>query len=514
VNNPAIHPAATCQTGQDAGLLAGRNASLGFLVVAWCIFVTGIVFTFAASASSTVFFLLGVIFSGALMMMMVFTSRPAEMILLASLFCVIFNATYHPTFGFFLALQGEAAAVLKFALGVRSAWYAAALLLICWTLGRKNATAQFRSMALVVMLCLGFVALAAAVSRAPFDARVTYALNSFIPTFATVFCMGCICTFPALSGRDSNFILRLILIATGLAFFYFLLLPDTYDTFRPDLASFLRSRPGEYIARGEYDPSWGTRIYGHELNRFVGSFPDPIIAGYFLASMCFVVLIGRKRAMSAWLLFLLAISMSKGAWLFLAQACILYFCALKSRRLLLPATILLACVQIAAASVFDASNRMHLLGLQGGLLSLIHGGPVALVMGYGVGEGGNLARAYVAGGAWGAGWLASGSESGVGVFAHQLGLVGVALMGLLLLRFFGVTSSELARFDRQQYPKAGRSIIAIEALLMSLMINSLLQENCINASVLSSVLLGAVLLRSVASQSAAALETGAPQGTR
>lgn len=203
--------------------------------------------------------------------------------------------------------------------------------------------------------------------------------------------------------------------------------------------------------------------------------------------------------MSAWLLLLLVLSMSKGAWLFLAQAFILYFCALKSRRLLLPAAILLAAVQLAAASVFDASNRMHLLGLQGGLLSLIHGGPVSLVMGYGVGEGGNLARAYVAGGAWGAGWLASGSESGVGVFAHQLGLVGVALMGLLMLSLFRVTGSEFDKLDRSGHgmPLGGRSIIAIKAMLISLIINSLLQENCINASVLSSVLLGAVLLRSV-----------------
>lgn len=492
-------PAATYPTASSPPLRVDRNASLGILIIAWCIFVTGIVFTFAASASSTAFFLLGAVFSGALMMLLVFTSKPADMILLASLFCVVFNATYHPMFGLFLALQGEAAPVLKFALGVRSAWYAAALLLICWNLARRDGSPQFRSMAIVAMLCLGFVAVAALLSRAPFDSRVTYALNSFVPTFATVFCIGSVCALPALSGKDSNLVLRLILVATGLAFFYFLLLPETYDIFRPDLASFLRSRPGEYIARGEYDPSWGTRIYGFELNRFVGSFPDPIIAGYFLASMCFVVMVGRKRAMSAWLLLLLVLSMSKGAWLFLAQAFILYFCALKSRRLLLPAAILLAAVQLAAASVFDASNRMHLLGLQGGLLSLIHGGPVSLVMGYGVGEGGNLARAYVAGGAWGAGWLASGSESGVGVFAHQLGLVGVALMGLLMLSLFRVTGSEFDKLDRSGHgmPLGGRSIIAIKAMLISLIINSLLQENCINASVLSSVLLGAVLLRSV-----------------
>jgi len=489
----------SAMAGNSEPLRGAAKSSLGVLVVAWCIFVAGIVFTFAASASSSAFFLLGVIFAGALMLQLVFTTRPAEMILLASLFCVVFNATYHPVFGAFLALEGEAAAVLRFSLGVRSAWYAAALLLICWNLARRGDSQQLKSMATVVALCFACVVIGALLSRAPLDARITYALNSFLPTFATVFCIGCICVFPALNGRDGNFLLQLIFFATGLALLYFLLLPETYDFFRPDLASFLRGRPGEYILKGEYDPSWGTRIYGFETNRFVGTFPDPIIAGYFLASISFVLLVGRKYKMASWMLLLLLLSMSKGAWLFLAQALILYGCALRWRRALLPMTLILACVQLAAASVFDASNRMHLLGLQGGLLSLLHGGPVGLVLGYGIGEGGNLARAYVAGGAWGAGWLASGSESGVGVFAHQLGLVGVALMGVLVLRFFGVTRSELGKLSPQGQimPDAGRAIIAIEGLLMSLMINSLLQENCINASVLSSVLLGAVLLRSV-----------------
>ncbi|RZI85798.1 MAG: hypothetical protein EOP38_03825 [Rubrivivax sp.] len=460
---------------------------LRFALVMWMAASLGVVFTFAATVSFPLFFLIACLLTLLPGFIIIFLGNPINGLLLSALFIVSFNAFYHPMFGFFSGLLGYPTGLFRLALGIRSAWYCLALLAVAVQISRLSPEVR-KSVGYPVLIFLCFLVVNFGLSGGGVDSRISYLMNSFLPLSLTVVGFGAVLSNIKIHQDDAKLLYRLLIAISGVGFVYFFLLPVTYDFFRPDLASFMRARPGEYIPKGGFDPSWGTRIADYYFNRFVGSFPDPIIAGYFFACMTFIAYMARWRAAFIWFGMLLAISLSKGAWMFFVQAVIIYHLHRKGQRYALMGALLLAGFQLSLAAFIDSSNKMHFLGLIGGVTSVFQGGVKAMILGYGVGDGGNMGRTIEAGGL-GASWLGSGSESGIGVIAHQLGLLGALLLVICFWRLFSLSAkgSAVSQDDRERHS-------GVKALVLSLMINSFLQENCINASLLSTVLLGVLLI--------------------
>lgn len=468
-----------------------KSSDLGFAQVLALTVIFLIVFLFAAATHYGIFFLIAIAASG-LSLSFVILNRRVEYILLYSLLFVVgFNATYLPLFGMFSAFEGQPTILLRYALGVRSAWFVVAMLIATLVVVYRYREAVHKLARPLVIALISLVA-SSIFSGAGLDAIFTYLLNSFVPLFLTLFCLGAILSLPALSAHDTKVLGRIVVVYSLLATIYFLVLPYTYDIFRPDLASFLRARPGEYIPKGSYDISWGTKIFGYEITRLVGTFPDPIIAGYFFSATAFAFYVAKKHLAFLVLSVLLIFTFSKGAWLFYFQAIVLYWIGNHRKYLIVPTAILLLCTQLGLAAYLDASNRMHYLGLVGGTMSVFRADIKSLSIGFGVGDGGNLGRSSLVGGAFDAGWLGSGSESGIGVLVHQLGMLGLIALLASAFAFWKHSGFSLPSIKGSDDMAL---ISGIRSLGLSLVLNMPLQENCINSSVLSSVLLGAVLLR-------------------
>lgn len=469
------------------------NKSLGFGLVLWSIAVFSAVLLFAASIPLPLLFLFGAVWTAGLFVVILRQKSPSDSLLLAVLFVVVFNASYLPLFGAFSGVIGQPTMLYKVALGLRSFWYALSILYVGWAFTKEKYLFADR-LKTITIICLFYLAASSIASPAPLDGRLTYLLNSFIPLVMTVFCLGALCLSDGVSKDDGNGLSYIVLLGLLIGTAYFFTLPYFYDVFRPDLGSFFRAAPGEYIAKGGYDPSWGSRIGGFYFNRFVGTFPDPIIGGYFFSAMAYAFFVTRRYILSALIGVLLVLSFSKGAWLFFAQALILYGVGRKNKSLVIPFSLVFVSFHMLVGGILDASNRMHFLGLVGGISSVISGGVFKVIFGYGLGHGGNLGRGYVEGGALGSGWLGSGSESGIGVLVHQLGFGGAILVFLLIWYFLKETSEQA---KKSASASNLNSILAIQAIFLSLLINVPLQENCINASVLSSLLLSAILIRTL-----------------
>lgn len=478
----------------DRGRCNPVPGELNFQLVVWVGSVFGVVVLLSAAAELPFYFLAGAFLAGGLLLVLPFAGSPTNALVLALLFVVAFNSAYHPVFGFFSGLSGYPSGLFRYALGLRSAWFVSALsLVVLMVVKGLGADSRFRSNMLAGLFSIAVLSVCFLGSGAAIDARITYAVNSFLPLVLTVFLLGLLFSIPKLGDKDVDVVSAVCLLGVLAGALYFVLLPVTYDFFRPDLASFMRARPGEWIPAGGYDPSWGTRILGYVTNRFVGSFPDPIVAGYFFACLGFAFLVMRRFVFAATFGILLFLSLSKGAWLLLFQALVLYLVGRRSVPAMFWGTVGFVVIQLLLATLLDASNRMHFLGLVGGIKSVFHGGAKALVLGYGIGDGGNLGRGYLEDGALGAGWLGSGSESGVGVLVHQLGGLGVLALSSLLI----VSLRTLLTVGRTADRRLRDRVVAVVALVCSWLANMPLQENCINASILSSVLLAALLLRSL-----------------
>lgn len=462
--------------------------NLDFITIIWFVSVIGLVFLYSAAVIHPIFFLFALAFAVVLFLFALFTPYTQNKLFLTVMFLIVFNGSYHPFFGIFSGINGYPSEILRYALALRSVWYVALLAIIACIFIHTEACHLARLGKAVIFLCV-VILIDSVLSNASISGRITYLLNSFLPLVFTIFHLGAISASPSITEEDSAVTLKVIISVSIFSICYFFLLPITYDFFRPDLGSFLRLGPGEFIPRGGYDPSWGTKIQQFVFNRFVGTFPDPIIAGYFLASMTFMMLMVRRTKLAIYFSILLFISLSKGAWLFLGQAIILYHINKRSKSMMFIAALSMAFIQLGMATILDASNKIHLLGLQGGTASIFRGGIKTAILGFGVGDGGNLGQGAVES-IFSASWLISGAESGVGVFIHQLGLMGLVSMIFLYKQFFNVTKNS-AKLNNDD------TSLAIEALLISLTINMLLQENCINASVLSSVLFSAILMKSL-----------------
>jgi hypothetical protein len=451
---------------------------------AWLFFVIAylavLLVVFGGGLHHELFFLIAFLLTlvGAVSLLLLGTDR---MLLAVPMLAIAFNGLYAPIFGFFMGLEGEAPFLYKLVLGLRSGLYASLIawmaLVLCYR--KESKTPRLKLVYFGMMfLMLGWTG----ISAGGLEGRAAYLLNSFVPFFMSMIIA------VHLSRADSKvdlpaksvFFFFVVLLSVGLV--YFSLLSSNYSTFRPDLVATSHASGG--VAYGEYDGSWETSVEGHRLTRMVGTFADPIVIGYLTATLAFISLVLGSPFAASFFVVVMVCTLAKGAWFFFLQAVALYLVGRFSILLRLPMLGFFAAVQVVIAAVSDTSAKVHLQGLVGGLQSMIHAPAARKVLGFGIGDGGNLGSADFASAGWRGSWLGSGAESAIGVIAHQAGALGLFVVACFA--WFFIWKSPRTKADLPSY--------AIACLWMSLLCNCLLQENCFNISVTSSVLMGTVLL--------------------
>src|SRR5690606_6170851 len=149
-----------------------------------------------------------------------------------------------------------------------------------------------------------------------------------------------------------------------LCVFYYPIVAVYPEVFRPDLALYHQSSasygPGGTVA----SPSqWNTLLYDLRIPRFVGTFPNPILFGYFAAVLSFALYINRRYIVSGAMAVLVVISLSKGAMLLLLSSHALFIVLTHARRIFFPIVGIMVAMELVAAYLLDGSNRVHLRGL-------------------------------------------------------------------------------------------------------------------------------------------------------
>lgn len=449
----------------------------------------GIVFSFLLIISSFLIITFENLFVGLALLLssviVLFFSirRNAEILIVASVASVTFLTLYFPILGFTLGYTDQFLLFeLKAAVGIRSVIYS--FLLLAFALIASLSSSKINHYVILSLIVVGFLFFSFISSSSVFLPKVTYLINTFVPLFFTY--IGVL----FLLDTSKGFINQTI-VFKALAFFilvsliYFIGLDLFYDVVRPDLISAMRSKDGTPIEYGTYPGSWGSMIAGVRFNRFVGSFPDPILFGYFVALMAVFLFSKKSYLLSAFFVLMILLSGAKGALLLFINSLFLVAVFKYFKRFRGLAVIGLVAFQVFVAMLFQSSASIHLEGLLGAINSVLSGSLREFLFGYGIGGGGNLAR--FSEDAFGHGWLESGSESGVGVLLYQLGIVG----GLVYIYIIYLVDSKLIKL--YQSSKDTSYLYALAAIL-AVFINSFMQENCINASILSMLLLTVIFI--------------------
>jgi len=408
-------------------------------------------------------------------------------ILLAGILCnLFFLAMYYPIFGnAYSYYEVFSADVLKLQIGARSVLFSSILCISALVFSGYVRRGEKSDFHFLVLACL-YLLCSFYVSDAVFMAKTTYVLNSFLPVFLTLFFILKLEKGASILRRQEiSAIYAVVYFILLLVVVYSLVLSDFYDVFRPDIVASVRERDLLPLGYGLYPGPWWTQIESIEFIRLVGVFPDPIILGYFLAVMSVVFLVDKKYLAFSVCACLLLLSLSKGAWLFCFNTVFLVIVFKYFKRIYIPILLLLVVGQLIMAKYLNSSAAIHYYGLEGGLTSILSG-VKTIFIGYGVGNGGNLASISAEG--WERNsWLSSGSESGVGVLLFQLGFIGLGLVLLWLRKIYFISSG------KYNHAYSGWSI----SLVFAFFINSFLQENCINSSLLGILLLGVMLITSL-----------------
>jgi hypothetical protein len=394
---------------------------------------------------------------------------------------VLITAFYPPIIGFFMGIEGRAKVFLvTILLGIRSSlfalWIVAAFLIFVVRGGRLSEYLMF------VLFCL-VIGVGLVNGGGGFQPKVTYLLNSFLPLFGVLAVITYVTKDSDAFVKYDRLLMNVVLAIAAIGALYFPVLILNTDIFRPDLAMLHQAVAG---VSGALPGQWHSRIYDTLVPRFVGTFPNPILFGYFFAVASYVLFVRRRYWFSALFFLGTLLSVSKGAIMFLAVAHVLRFALLKRPiyfwLLLFP----IVAFELGLAYLLDGSNRVHLRGLLGGIQSILSAGILAKGIGFGLGSGGNLARTELEGGPYSGGWLASGSESGIGVLVYQLGSIGVLLFLVLAWR---------ALFAYKGLNGIHRTnACAVVALCAAWFSNMLLQEDLINVTIASQMLLAVILL--------------------
>lgn len=413
----------------------------------------------------------------------------SKSVILLTTFTILYNALYLPFFGVFSEISGTSnPSAMRVALGLRSVIFSVGMCILLMRIlfSQTSTHGPNKVIYLIFLLLLSFGFVKDGLNN--LSEKMTYLINSLIPLMGLLVITQ---NLEKLKDTPENYrqaSLQLLLCILLICALYFPFLPHLYEYFRPDLASVLRIGNSR-IFYGEFDPSWMTEISGIPLARFVGTFPDPIIFGYFCSISVLLGLAFRYHFLTICSFLLLAISLSKGAWLFTLQTLLLWYAFRRGKQTFFFIFIISLCIQLLLAGVIQSSNKMHFLGLIGGLSSLYK--PIGLhtLLGHGIGSGGNLARIgssetyYL----WNA--VLTGAESAIGTLAYQLGLIGICICFFLYISaLFGTLTFEYNHSKRLLAPGL------ISGLVSSLLINSFLQENCINSSVTSIVMLAISVL--------------------
>lgn len=452
----------------------------------------GIVFSLLLiSASSLILISANLLLGATLVLLLIVVlffsvNRYAEILVVAGVASVTFLALYFPILGFILGSVNQLPLFeLKVAVGIRSAVYSFLLILFA-VLVSFNSKTKTKTIAHIGLLLTAVFILTFSFMSSPssFVSKATYLINTFIPLFFTYF------SILLLSNSSRGYIkqsivFKVLIVFIVLSFIYFVALELFYDIVRPDLISAMRSKDGLPINYGDYPGSWGSMIAEIRFNRFVGSFPDPILFGYFMAMLAIFTFSKKAYALSFVFLLMVFLSGAKGALLLFVNTLFLVAVLKHFNGLRFAAIIGLVGFQVVFATLFQSSATIHLEGLQGAINSILNGGLKELFFGYGIGSGGNLARFSEGGSSHG--WLESGSESGVGVLLYQLGLFGF----LFYVYIIYLVDRSL---NRNYKVYKDRSYIYALSIIFSVFINSFMQENCVNASVLSMVLFTVILI--------------------
>lgn len=452
----------------------------------WVYFVFVFLACSAAAQIAQAWILMTVVIASGLFLAPVFgpvATIQNRLVVAALSFGVIVTALYPPILGVFMSLEGRASPFfVKVMLGLRSSLYAIWLAIAVSVIAVRDRSVLGK---LQLILIVGVLSGGVLRGAGGLEPRITYLLNSFMPLFLTIAVVPNLIEEGGTLVRDGVRIRRAAVFGAVASFFYFPILMLNLDVFRPDLALQHQMVEGRGLG-GALPPQWHSYVGGEFIPRFVGTFPNPILFGYFCAILTYVLWCNRFWKSGAAVFLLTLASLSKGAVLLLFVALFLKFCLKRDRRLFWAALLLVTASELLLAYLLDGSNRVHLRGLIGGMKSALSDGYVAALFGHGLGSGGNLARAELVDGPVSAAWLASGSESGIGVLVYQLGFCGLALFLLLLYRIV-----HALRSLQDRLLSAGAGVVALCAAWAS---NMLLQEDLVNVSVCSLMLMGIVIL--------------------
>lgn len=412
--------------------------------------------------------------------------KHVEILIIAGVSSANFLILYFPVLGFVLSTINEVPLFeLKVAVGIRSAIFSSLIVLFV-VLVTINATEKKLARILLLLTTIFVLMFSFISSASSFVPKATYLINTFIPLFFTYIGILLLSHSPRVSISQS-FIILALSIFCAFSLIYFLALELIYDIVRPDLISVVRSQDGLPLSYGDFPGSWGSMIAGFRFNRLVGTFPDPILFGYFMVMMAIFLFSKKAYRLSLFFLIIVFLSGSKGAWLLFLNTVFLFFILKKFNGLRFASVIGLVMLQVIFAALFQSSATIHLAGLQGAIGSILNGSLDQFLLGYGIGSGGNLARFSEDSASHG--WLESGSESGVGILLYQLGLV-----GFLFYVFVIYLIDRRLNFNYKLY-KDSSNLYSL-AIIYSIFVNSFMQENCVNSSVLSILLFTVVLMLS------------------
>lgn len=418
---------------------------------------------------------LGFILISFIVFTIVYLQRLIHIVIFITIFNIILLAIYYPIIGFFLNLGIELLQDhIKFISGFRPLILNSLLVLtIIFFLNKLNKRTIVLTIITLLFLGLNFL-----LAPAPILARTIYLFNSFLPFYLfpilLIIFIKNIHFDSHLSFYKKN-IFWIILLIVSIGILYWINIDFSYDIFRPDLVSSVRSSDGMAVEYGELPRSWRSRIGEIRFNRIPGTFADPIQWGYFLM---FATILSfhyfRTFILALFLILLLILSGAKGAMLFLISVSFLYFVYKNMELSFKPIFIIWSLSILFAASYFNTSGLVHMEGLIGGTTSILTAPINNFLCGYGLGSGGNMLSLANPDNFSRESWLTTGSESGFGTLIYQTGILGVLLMLFIIWELFNsILKSEKISLNLKK--------LLISILLVYYII-FLIQENLLNIS--------------------------------
>lgn len=315
---------------------------------------------------------------------------------------------------------------------------------------------------LILAMFIAFISAQFLVSEASLPIRLSY-LRSFILPIAIF--------IGAQWSRDFNVKpeLRFLLLQVGLA------VVVGAGIYIFNTSGSWVSLGGQYFAFKHGGPDnmlpgiWSTTFFGMRFLRFGGTLLDPIALGYWTLSAVVASIALRRWSLGAFFAVGVFCSLSKGALLGLVIVGLFGFWYLWKgktplRLLVLSGAVVVVALLPVLSSEGKGSFWVHFEGAQHGVRAALH-----TPQGHGLGVGGNWEGIIT-----GTTDLQTGAESGLGVLAFQLGLIGL----LSAVGFFTWQVWRRVRRGPLSSPLATFSLGVVVALAVLLAF----QENSLSAS--------------------------------